>query len=125
MYTYISVRNKVSEEFLFDSTGWIVSPDLDGDSMYDFNVRYAWKVLAAVKTAVVVTDSFMVDLIGHKGETGTCVGDKIEVRYRNKHFHYFMYHIKQEYICVAHIKPKPVFGISDQVRHKSAYTSTS
>ena len=65
MYTYISVRNKVSEEFLFNNTGWIVSPDLDGDSMYDFNVRYAWKVIAAVTTAVVVTDSCL--LLGPPG----------------------------------------------------------
>ena len=48
--------------------------------MYDFNVRYTWKVKTSVKTAVVVTDSFMADLIGHRADTGQCIGDKIEVR---------------------------------------------
>ena len=76
-----SVRNKLSQVFLFNSTGWIVSPDLDGDFLYDFNVRYMWKVTANIKTATVVTDSFMVDLIGRINDKGTCIGDRIEVRH--------------------------------------------
>ena len=48
--------------------------------MYDFNVRYIWKVTAASKTATVVTDSFMVDLVGRMNDKGTCTGDRIEVR---------------------------------------------
>ena len=75
------MSKKVSQEFLFNQTGWIASPDEDEDSMYDFNVRYVWKVVAAIKTAVVSTDPFLVDLRGTFDETGACIGDKIEVSF--------------------------------------------
>ena len=75
----ILASKKVSQEFLFNQIGWIASPDEDKDSMYDFNVRYVWKVIAAVTTAVVTTDPFVVDLIGTFDEKGACIGDKIKV----------------------------------------------
>ena len=49
--------------------------------------------------------SFMVDLIGHKGETGTCVGDKIEVRYRNKYSLLRQFHAPHKtgiYLCCTY-----------------------
>ena len=80
-FFFFPVRNKLSQGFLFNNTGWIISPDLDGDFLYDFNVRYMWKVRAASRTATVVTDPFMVDLIGRMNDKGTCIGDRIEVRH--------------------------------------------
>ena len=73
------VGNKVSQEFLFNYTGWIASPDYDNDLLYDFNVHYVWKIIAAIPTEVVSVVPFLVDLISYIDETGACIGDKIEV----------------------------------------------
>ena len=73
------VDKKEAVEYLYNRTGWIVSPDEDKDSLYDFNVRYHWKIIANSKTSIVSIDPVYIDLFQPVTELGTCTGDYIEV----------------------------------------------
>ena len=41
-FSLLSAPNGECGETLTQSSGWITSPDLDGDGFYDFNLRCSW-----------------------------------------------------------------------------------
>ena len=46
MFSLLSAQNKECREELTQTSGWITSPDLDGDGLYDFNLNCSWVIEA-------------------------------------------------------------------------------